>query len=189
MQDSMYQDEGAILRQYQDSQSINRWQLDLRADLWQFRLNLQALIPNPHYDFELKEGKTPTEYLELTSSRLVNERGAVAIYNFMNTMLNKVLFNTNFADKTINKETETFDDNFSEWLAINSLDFDLSDKNYFAVCEQAVVLFKAGINNSIKGWKGELINAQGTNREVYYQNNPEEQGQGSKRRLFGIFGG
>jgi len=188
MQDMMYQDEASILRHYSEQQSNTRYQLDLRADLWEFRLNLQALIRNPNFEKELEAGVEAREYLEVTEARLVNEKGAVSIYHFMNTMLNKTLFNTNFNDKTISKETEMFDDKFSEWLAVNHVDFDLSDKNYEAVCEQAVVLYKAGINNSIKGWKGELLNAQGTSREVYYQNNPEDRPQG-KRKIFGIFGG
>lgn len=175
-----------LLQQYQNNMNLPRWQLDLSSELWKFRLTLQGLIPNPEFGLKDKEGVIDSrEYVEVPGARMVNHQGAIAIFNKLSSEVTKVAMDTNIDSKIIGRELVAFEYDFPTWLLLRSADFELSEADYDTICEIAIRLVKFSMQRSVGGWKGNLINAPGTTREVYHQGISNEHEEKSRFRLFG----
>jgi hypothetical protein len=180
MNEETYQ---AAMQSYQQEYMNNlpRWQLDLAAELHRTRMSLLGLVLNPNFSPE-----DPREYIQLPGSAFVNERGATAIHNKLQSELTKIPSDTNYTKEIIETEIIMFDREFSYWLLVNHENFGLDDNNYNTVCEIAVRLVKGAMLRSIGGWKGNLINSSVQQREVIQNITEVER---SKPKLFGFLGG
>lgn len=179
------------IEQNREINNLPRWQLDLQQELLKFKLSLLGLVPNETFGLEIeKEGKVFTdmrEYVPLLGANLVNEKGATAIHNKLSSELTKIPSDTNFNEQVIGTELAEFDKDFSVWLFSRSDDFELSDKDYWTICESAIRLVKGAMYRSLGGWKGELINNNIQQREIIQNNNTEVERQ--KSRMFNFMGG
>jgi hypothetical protein len=168
-----------------DILNLPRWQLDLQAELYKFKLSLLGLIRNESYGLEVIDEETNKkfydmrEYVPLPGANLVNEKGATAIHNKLAAELTKIPSDTNFDKEVIGSD-------FPVWLAKNHEFFGLSDENYNTICESAVRLVKGAMYRSLGGWKGELINNNIQQREVINNNTMEVEKQ--KPKIMGFMG-
>jgi len=170
-----------------DITNLPRWQLDLEAELDKFKLSLLGMVVNEGKGFKDENGFLDLrEYIPLPGANLVNERGATAIHNKLRAELTKIPSDTNFDEAVISIELMAFESDFSYWLAVNHVAFELSDKDYNTICESAVRLVKGAYYRSLGGWKGELINNNTQQREVIQSTNTEIQQQ--KPKIFGFMG-
>lgn len=154
----------------EEKEMLSRWSLNIEKELFKIKLQLLGLEYNRHYGID----DDFTEYIQISGSALVNERGATAIHNKLQAELTKIPADTKLMDNDIREEVKQFDIDFSSWVAQNSVDFAISDKDYNTVCEMAIRLVKAQWFRSIGGWKGNLINNNTQQREVITHNTETE---------------
>lgn len=175
------------LENYREQLNLPRWQLDLTQELLKFKLSLLGLVPNDNYGLSNKDGGIDTrEFIPIPGASLVNNRGAIAIHNKLQSELTKIPSDSNFDEDVIIREIMAFDMDFPFWLAVNAGDFEVADNNYNSICESAVRLVKAAWYRSKGGWKGNLINNNTQQREVITNN--QEFIEQRKPRLFGLGG-
>lgn len=185
----MNQEESIYNAMYQQQDILNlpRWQLDLAQELIKFKLSLLGMVPNPNYGQQLENGLFDLhEFVPLPGANLVNDKGATAIHNKLQAELTKIPSDTNLDENVIAVELMAFESDFSYWLAVNHVSFELSDKDYNTICESAVRLLKGAYYRSLGGWKGNLINNNIQQREVITNTNTET--QANRPKIFGFMG-
>lgn len=170
MSDYDYDSYSLMVGNREENEVLTRWQLNLEKELFKIKLQLLGLEYNPHYG----QDDDFNEYVQIAGSALVNERGGTAIHNKLQAELTKIPADTKLHENDIREEVKQFDVDFSSWVAQNSVDFTISDKDYNTVCEMAIRLVKAQWFRSIGGWKGNLINNNTQQREIITHNTETE---------------
>lgn len=166
-----------------DNESLHKWQLDMREELENFKLQLQGYEINPDYS-----GPGDKAYIKTSTRPFTNELGAIQIKNRLMGVVNKAASDTNLTQEKINKEMKEFDVDVSTWLATSHKEFEIRPKDYNSVCEMMIEFAINIWHRSIKGWKGGLINAPGNVKEIYYPNSVQQSGGGIGKKTMGFFG-